>query len=276
MQEHPTNSLYCNESIQTYKMLIGELPPDPSNKVVRMYLAYMGNSSKYSQIKADKVDPMELACIVHGVHFNLDFAYWCYKHMFENDNVQVAVSAKLIMNDDLRFVHPDVYCIWYPDLAKEETYSKLLEFEPEFKYHIGIACSLAGYTALFKQLDILPDINMLSNAKILGYNNIFEHIKEKVEIQGYVWDCMNDDYGYITTDEKHLKAMPLLMQTTTERYKRLYEVDTEVTLGNERFSSDDFYCAYQYEDPLKTSVIRNSVVKAKIDAIRFFTTSYSS
>lgn len=262
------NSLYCAESIKTYKMIVGELPPDPCNQVVRMYFAYQGDADRYSQIKIDKIDSDELACLVHGIYFNLSFAYWCYEHILENEKIQVAVSAKLIMNNDLRFVHPKIYCIWYPDLAEEETYSQLLVHKPELKYHVGIACSLAGYTKLFKQLDVLPDINMLSNAKILGHHDIFDHIRQKINEEGHVWNCMNDDYGYITTDVKCLKDTPLITQSTTERYKALYEVNTEVTSYQEEFSSSDFYCAYQYEDPLKTSVIRDNVVRAKINAIR--------
>ncbi|KAI8174693.1 hypothetical protein K4K53_007742 [Colletotrichum sp. SAR 10_77] len=49
------------------------------------------------------------------------------------------------------------YCIWYPDVASEQTYYKLHQRYPQMRYQIGRACAAAGYISLYKQLDLLPD-----------------------------------------------------------------------------------------------------------------------
>ncbi|KAK1474833.1 hypothetical protein CCUS01_05459 [Colletotrichum cuscutae] len=55
------------------------------------------------------------------------------------------------------------YCIWYPDVATEETYRKL-------------SCAVAGYGELYNELDLLPDVSIAEEARDNGKLDIFEHI----------------------------------------------------------------------------------------------------
>ncbi|KAF6805745.1 hypothetical protein CPLU01_15963 [Colletotrichum plurivorum] len=70
------------------------------------------------------------------------------------------------------------YCIWYPDLASEDTYRELVRRYPDMRYHVGRACAAAGYTSLYKELDLLPEVSIAEEARDNKQSgaSIFEHI----------------------------------------------------------------------------------------------------
>jgi hypothetical protein len=68
------------------------------------------------------------------------------------------------------------YCIWYPDVAVEETYRQLAERYPVMRYHEGRACAVAGYTGLYRDLKLLPDVSIAEEARDNRSNDIFEDI----------------------------------------------------------------------------------------------------
>ncbi|KAI0197918.1 hypothetical protein F4808DRAFT_463300 [Astrocystis sublimbata] len=57
------------------------------------------------------------------------------------------------------------YCIWYPDVASEGTYCRLAERYPAMRYLVGRACAVAGYNALFRELDLLPEVSIAEEAR---------------------------------------------------------------------------------------------------------------
>lgn len=57
------------------------------------------------------------------------------------------------------------YCIWYPDVATEETYRELSRRYPRMRYQIGRACAVAGYNKLFDELQLLPDVSIAEEAE---------------------------------------------------------------------------------------------------------------
>lgn len=72
---------------------------------------------------------------------------------------------------------PFPYCIWYPELATEDTYRQLAARYPCLKYQVGRACAVAGYTSLYKELDLLPDVSIAEEARASPKGNgIFEYI----------------------------------------------------------------------------------------------------
>jgi hypothetical protein len=73
------------------------------------------------------------------------------------------------------------YCIWHPDVASEDTYRQLVRRYPEMAYQVGRACAVAGYTELFLELDILPEISIAEEARAVEGNSdtIFRHIMTK-------------------------------------------------------------------------------------------------
>ncbi|KAJ4424531.1 hypothetical protein N0V82_000855 [Gnomoniopsis sp. IMI 355080] len=52
------------------------------------------------------------------------------------------------------------HCIWYPDVADEDTYRQLAG-----RYHVARACAVAGYDTLYLELDILPDVSIAEEAR---------------------------------------------------------------------------------------------------------------
>ncbi|KXJ93529.1 hypothetical protein Micbo1qcDRAFT_161542, partial [Microdochium bolleyi] len=58
------------------------------------------------------------------------------------------------------------YCIWYPDIAPEDTYRKLATVVPAMRYQVGRACAVAGYADLYHELDdLLPDPSIAEEAR---------------------------------------------------------------------------------------------------------------
>lgn len=57
------------------------------------------------------------------------------------------------------------YCIWYPDVATENTYRDLAIRYPDLRYQIGRACAVAGYYNLYRALDLLPDVSIAEEAR---------------------------------------------------------------------------------------------------------------
>jgi hypothetical protein len=57
------------------------------------------------------------------------------------------------------------YCIWYPDLASEETYREVARQYPSMRYQVGRACAAACYTDLYKELDLLPDVSIAEESR---------------------------------------------------------------------------------------------------------------
>lgn len=99
----------------------------------------------------------------------------------KNDVFVRARNARLIMSNsipDMAHEKHKPYCIWYPDLASEDTYRELARRYPEMRYHVGRACAAAGYTSLYKELDLLPEVSIAEEARDNKQSgaSIFEHV----------------------------------------------------------------------------------------------------
>ncbi|KAF0323526.1 hypothetical protein GQ607_009207 [Colletotrichum asianum] len=57
------------------------------------------------------------------------------------------------------------YCIWYPDIAIEETYRELSRRYPGMRYQVGRPCAVAGYNKLYDELQLLPDVSIAEEAE---------------------------------------------------------------------------------------------------------------
>jgi hypothetical protein len=68
------------------------------------------------------------------------------------------------------------YCIWHPEVAAEETYRRLAQKYPQMKYHVARACAVAGYTKLYDELDVLPEVHVAEEARHNGCLAIFKKI----------------------------------------------------------------------------------------------------
>ncbi|KAK7408115.1 hypothetical protein QQX98_009706 [Neonectria punicea] len=70
------------------------------------------------------------------------------------------------------------YGFWHPDFASPKTYRELPRQYPAMRYHVGRACAAAGYTALYAELGLLPDISIAKEARESKRNSraIFDSI----------------------------------------------------------------------------------------------------
>ncbi|KAJ5256983.1 hypothetical protein N7478_013087 [Penicillium angulare] len=74
-----------------------------------------------------------------------------------------ARNAMLIMSNmipNLENPSHQPYCIWYPGFAREDTYREIARRYPSMRYQVGRSCAAAGYTTLYKELDLLPDVSI--------------------------------------------------------------------------------------------------------------------
>ncbi|KAK2060412.1 hypothetical protein LY76DRAFT_509962 [Colletotrichum caudatum] len=108
----------------------------------------------------------------------------CQKLCVESDNRAFARArnARLVMSDTIPEIAADSdkpYCIWYPDVASEETYRELVRRYPDMRYVVGRACAVAGYTALYAELGLLPEVSIAEEARdsaTEGSKEIFDSI----------------------------------------------------------------------------------------------------
>ncbi|KAJ5777197.1 hypothetical protein N7520_000443 [Penicillium odoratum] len=56
------------------------------------------------------------------------------------------------------------YCIWYPEVPKEDTLRALVQRYPDMLYHAARACAVAGYFDLDQELDPLPEAHVAEEA----------------------------------------------------------------------------------------------------------------
>jgi hypothetical protein len=113
------------------------------------------------------------------------------------------INARAIMSNEIpHMTTPDEipYCVWYPDVASEDTYRELVKRYPQMRYQVGRACAVAGYNDLYMELDLLPDISIAEEARDAvmrskqigkdgaGSQDIFQHITG----QHLRWQVMND------------------------------------------------------------------------------------
>ncbi|KAG8420586.1 hypothetical protein J3459_010948 [Metarhizium acridum] len=72
------------------------------------------------------------------------------------------------------------YCIWYPDIASQDTHRKVAEAFPDMRYQVGRPCAVAGYDELYRERELLPDVFIAEEARESGSHGsrrIFDHIK---------------------------------------------------------------------------------------------------
>jgi hypothetical protein len=114
------------------------------------------------------------------------------------------------MNDNLTYVHDNIYCIWYPELPSEKT---CIELSSKYKYLVGRVCAIAGYYNLYKELEILPEIHILEEAKLANSTAIVDLIKDEASRIG-LWRCMDDNTREIV-EPIRIDNIPITYQSYT-------------------------------------------------------------
>jgi hypothetical protein len=86
------------------------------------------------------------------------------------------------------------YCIWYPEVASEDTYRRLVKAYPGMIYTVGRDCAVAGYFELYHELNMRPEVSIAEEARDNASANegskaIFDHIMSQA-----VCYAVPDDY----------------------------------------------------------------------------------
>ncbi|KAH7028766.1 uncharacterized protein B0I36DRAFT_349766 [Microdochium trichocladiopsis] len=149
------------------------------------------------------------------------------------DDVDVDVfvrarNARLIMSGEVppmgQISRPNhqPYCIWYPDVAAEDTYRQLATLVPAMRYQVGRACAVAGYADLYHELGLLPDPSIAEEARESPHE-ASRAIYTSIMTAPVRYAVMNDYTLTITLDSPQpgavLNADTAVLSTLAARYK---------------------------------------------------------
>jgi len=116
-------------------------------------------------------------CVIHGIRHHPSFADGAasvLRSAHERPEFARALNARAIMSGRVPDMDPDgrpqdlPYCIWHPTVPPEATLRHLVARYPAMAYQVGRACAVAGYTALYRELDILPEVAIAEEARAAG------------------------------------------------------------------------------------------------------------
>ena len=116
------------------------------------------------------------SCVIRGIRYHPGFATELHGDI---PIFTRALNAREIMSDnipEMSELEEFPYCIWYPSLAKESTYRELARRYPQMKYQVGRACAVAGYTELYRELNLSPEVHIAEEARGNGGEEIFNDI----------------------------------------------------------------------------------------------------
>ncbi|KAL4861057.1 hypothetical protein BDV12DRAFT_180806 [Aspergillus spectabilis] len=136
-------------------------------------------------------------CLIRGIRYNDGFAQELREAHPEYPKITRALNAREVMSNRL----PDMenqeefpYCFWYPDVPSEETLRQLLKRYPEnvlLRYQVGRACAVGGYTTLYSELQILPDVAIAEEARDSGSGKAIYELIMRAPIQYSYMDDYN-------------------------------------------------------------------------------------
>ncbi|OLN89003.1 hypothetical protein CCHL11_06056 [Colletotrichum chlorophyti] len=133
-------------------------------------------------------------CVLRGIRHNHGFATEL-RNMPGHPEFTRALNARQIMSNiipEMIEAEEFPYCIWYPDVATEDTYRALNDRYPQMRYQIGRACAVAGYADFYKQLDILPEVSIAEEAREHQNNTGSKQIFDDIVRQHVRWAVMDD------------------------------------------------------------------------------------
>jgi len=106
-------------------------------------------------------------CTIRGIRYHTGFGTEL-RGLGRHPEFTRALNAREIMSNSIPVMNePEEfpYCIWYPDIATEDTYRQLAKRYPNMRYNVGRACAIGGYYGLFKELQLLPEISIAEEAR---------------------------------------------------------------------------------------------------------------
>ncbi|KAF9737503.1 hypothetical protein PMIN06_003707 [Paraphaeosphaeria minitans] len=181
-------------------------------------------------------NPDARLCLVSGLRKHAAFARTAEVHeLCQTEGQDIfarARNAGLIQDNQI----PDIellrnrlwqpYCIWYPRLATEDTYRKLVAISPDMRYQVGRACAVGGFSDLYNELDLLPDPSIAEEARenrqgpaAEGAQRIYEQIMDAPTRYG----VLNDYTRTVELDSPqpgaYLNADTAVFSTLKQRFR---------------------------------------------------------
>lgn len=175
--------------------------------------------------------PLIKLCVIRGIRYSLSFAEseaQPLRGLAEHPEFTRAINARTIMSNQIPDMdlatHPEEapYCIWHPDVASEDTYRKLATRYSQMRYQVARACAVAGYTELYLELDVLPEVSVAEEAREAGSDAIFTYIMS----QPVRYKVMDDYFrginlespqvGYLNDDTCYLSKVKAQKQAFTK------------------------------------------------------------
>lgn len=146
--------------------------------------------------------PLMMLCIIRGILHSPSFAEGEAAVLYglpQYPEYTRALNARAIMSGrvpDMNRPAEMPYCIWYPDVASEDAYRQLVSRYPQMRYNVARACAVAGYTKLYLELNVLPEVNVAEEARDAGSDAILTHIMA----QPFRYKVMDDYYRTLSLD----------------------------------------------------------------------------
>lgn len=174
-----------------YTPLPHDYPTNANKDVLILMAAFYGDVDRYARLRRPKYIKHEMACVLRGIYHNPLFARWWSTQPKILSTFRSAILARFIMNNDLtriteqepkEFDMPEQ--IWYPDVAKEQTYEELFRRRPSMKEQIARACIVADYQGLYNSLDVDAHFFLLLEAKAASNPYYLQDQERKAEAAG--------------------------------------------------------------------------------------------
>jgi hypothetical protein len=161
----------------------------------RLRITRYSRSACFAAIRGEAIPhalghPLHRLCVIRGIRYHYGFGNELRGLLAVFTRT---LNARSIMSNVIpELESPDAvpYCIWHPETASENTYRELVQKYPQLAYQAGRACAVAGYTKLFHELDILPEVHIAEEARECGNLAIYEAIVSQI----VRYNVMND-YG---------------------------------------------------------------------------------
>lgn len=139
--------------------------------------------------------PILRLCIIRGIRYHAGFEEELRDVL---PDFTRALNARLIMSNTIPSMTESrdfPHCIWYPDLASEDSYREVARRYPQLRYHVGRACAVAGYTTFYHELALLPDASIAEEPRDAGEKSV--DIFRTIMAQPVRYSIM-DDYSLST------------------------------------------------------------------------------
>jgi hypothetical protein len=183
----------------------------------------------------------ELSCILRGIYHDTMFAKWWLSQPESEDKsgfalrmtpdayIRRAINARFIMNNDLSRIRNDTpnsdlpYLIYYPNLARKETYQELLLRKPQMKEQIARAYMIMDEQELWDATDPKPSPFLYWEANSCPNRYYVEDLERRDPSVG---SCQVSDY-------ESGKCVPLLgILQNNSRWPLRHMVDEPASFDN--------------------------------------------